>query len=74
MKKILFLLLLSTTAMAQDKPKQDSTIQITLKLDEFRALLLVIDQNIDSKKLSKEVLEFLQKNTKLLQPADKPKQ
>ena len=72
MKKILFLLLLSTTAMAQDKPKQDSTIQITLKLDEFR--LLVIDQNIDSKKLSKEVLEFLQKNTKLLQPADKPKQ
>ena len=62
------------TIQAQDVPvKQDTTIAVQMKLDQFRALLMAIDQNIDSKKVSKEILEFLQKNARLVQPADKPK-
>lgn len=33
-----------------------------------------IEQNIDSKKVSKELLEFIQKNARVMQPADKPKE
>lgn len=79
MKKLLVLLLVlvTLTASAQDKQPKDSTIQITVSLNDFRALMVVIDQNIDSKKTSKELLEFLQRNAKLLapsvDPADKPK-
>lgn len=80
MKKLLTLLLVlvTLTATAQNKPEpKDSTIQVTVSLNEFRALLAVIDASIDSKKTSKELLEFLQKNAKLLtppvDPADKPK-
>lgn len=78
MKKLLTLLfvLVTLSAAAQDKPK-DSTIQVTVSLNDFRALLAVIDASIDSKKTSKELLEFLQKNAKLLtpptDPVDKPK-
>ena len=49
--------------------KQDTTIVITMPLDQFRAVLYTIDSNIDSKKVSKELLEFLQKNA-----AIKPKE
>lgn len=79
MKKLLALLLVlvTLTASAQDKQPKDSIIQITVSLNDFRALMVVIDQSIDSKKTSKELLEFLQKNAKLLtppvEPADKPK-
>lgn len=78
MKKLLtsLLILATLTVNAQDKAK-DSTIQITVSLNDFRALLSVIDANIDSKKTSKELLEFLQKSAKLVtptvDPADKPK-
>jgi len=76
MKKIIivFLILSAFTLQAQDVPvKQDTVIAVQMKLDQFKALLIAIDQNIDSKKISKEILTFLQQNAKMVQPADKPK-
>lgn len=76
MKKAIFSLVLIASALftsAQEKPKQDTTIQITVSLNDFRALLYGIDVNIDSKKASKEIIDFLQKNARIVQPADKPK-
>jgi len=77
MKRLaLIFLLAATTAVAQDKPKQDTTVQLTMPLNSFRVLLYSIDVNIDSKKLSKELSEFLQKSARIVppaQPADKPK-
>ena len=79
MKKVLTSLsiLLCFGAQAQTAPAKDSTIQINLPINQYRALLFTIDANIDSKKVSKELLEFLQQNAKLLtppaDPADKPK-
>lgn len=75
----LSLILVSILAISQDKPKDapakaDTTIAIQMKLDQFNALLYTIDANIDSKKVSKELLEFLQKSAQIVQPADKPKQ
>ena len=68
------LILSAFTIQAQDVPvKQDTTIAVQMKLDQFKALLMAIDQNIDSKKISKEILTFLQQNAKMVQPADKPK-
>lgn len=58
----------------QKKPaKQDTIVTVTVNIDQFRALLYTIDSNIDSKKTSKEILDFLQKSAKL-QVADKPKE
>lgn len=76
MKKVLIILLLITgVALAQEpKAKQDTIIQVTMKLDQFRAVLITIDQNIDSKRVSKELLEFLQKSAQMVQPSDKPKE
>lgn len=66
--------LLSIVAFAQEpKAKQDTTVQITLTLSQFKALLGAIDANVDSKKVSLELLKFIQENTKMVQPADKPK-
>lgn len=75
----LSLILVSILAFSQDKPKvepakADTTIAIQMKLDQFKALLYTIDASIDSKKVSKELLEFLQKSAQIVQPADKPKQ
>ena len=70
MKKITFILLLlvaSFTSQAQS----DTTIQIKLELNQFKQLLYVLDQAIDSKKLSKEIQELLTKNASIL---DKPKE
>ena len=73
--------LLSLGASAQDlkdakvvgfQPKQDTTIRVDLPIDQFRALLYTIDQNIDSKKVSSELLAFIQKNAQMV--ADKPKE
>lgn len=73
MKKVLVFaaLIISLSASGQ---KKDTTIQITVSIDQLRALLLMIDQNVDSKKVSKELIDFLQKNAQILQPAIKPKQ
>lgn len=65
--------LIAAFAFAQEPVKKDTTIQITLNINQFRVLLSTIDQNIDSKKLSKELLEFLQKSAQIVQPSDKPK-
>lgn len=59
-------LLLSVTA--QDKQPKDTTIAVTLNINQFRALLAVIDLNIDSKKTSKELLDFLQQNARIINP------
>ena len=76
MRKLIFTLLicLPLALMAQsDTTKIDTTIQIKMNINQFRGLLYAIDQNIDSKKVSKELLEFLQKSAQMVQPADKPK-
>lgn len=52
---------------------KDTTISVQMNINQFRALLYTVDQNIDSKKVSKEILEFLQKSAIIVQPADKPK-
>jgi len=70
MKKTIFIALLlvaSFTSQAQ----ADTTIQIKLELNQFKQLLYVLDQAIDSKKLSKEIQELLTKNATIL---DKPKE
>jgi hypothetical protein len=74
MKKMIVLgaILFSLSANAQKESTiKDTTIQITLSLNEYRAIMSAIDSNIDSKKISKEILEFIAKNTQLV--ADKPK-
>jgi len=73
MKKTIFttvLLFVAAFSFAQKdsvKAKQDTTIQISMSLDQFRLLLYSIDQNIDSKKVSKDLLEFLQKSAAIKQ-------
>lgn len=73
----LFACLIVAFAFAQEPKKepvkQDTIIQITLKLSDYKNLLGIIDANIDSKKLSKDLIEFIAKNAQIVQPADKPK-
>lgn len=68
MKYLLFAALLFSTTVKAQEPK-DTTIAVTLSLNQFRALLATIDANIDSKRASKELIEFLQQNAKMIQPA-----
>lgn len=73
MKKTILVLLItaiSITVNAQDK--KDTTVQTTMTLNEYRALMNTIDQNIDSKTLTKQIMEFFQKRTQIV--ADKPKE
>jgi hypothetical protein len=84
MKKITMVLAAITftiAAMAQAKNdtvkglvsvKTDTTIQVVMSLDQFRTLLYAIDSNIDSKKISKDLLQFLQQYARLIE-AEKPK-
>lgn len=72
MKKLLTTTALFVALLSQAQEKQDTTIAMTVNINEFRAILYAIDQNIDSKKVSKELLEFIQKNSKMV--ADKPKE
>jgi len=74
----LSLILVSILAFSQEPVKKettpkDTTVAVQMNINQFRALLYAIDQNIDSKKISKELLEFLQKTAHIVQPADKPK-
>ena len=62
-----------TKPVEQPKAIQDTLINIEITLPQMRALFATIDQNVDSKKVSKEILTFLQQNAKMVQPADKPK-
>ena len=79
MKKIFTILTiaiaLSFSVNAQEKKeheKKDTTISVQMSLSDFRIVLSTIDQNIDSKKISSGLLEFLQKNASIV--ADKPKE
>ena len=72
------ILFIASLGMAQAKKDstvavKDTTISVQMNINQFRGLLYAIDQNIDSKKISKELLEFLQKSAQIVQPADKPK-
>ena len=69
MKKLILMIIAVFITALSFGQKQDTTIFITMPLDQFRAVLYTIDSNIDSKKVSKELLEFLQKNA-----AIKPKE
>jgi len=76
MKKAIVLgaVLFSLSSNAQQKESKviDTTIKITFSINEYRAVMSTIDSNIDSKKLSKDLLEFIAKRAELI--ADKPKQ
>ena len=65
MKKLLLAALLYGTSL---QAQNDSTVQVTMPINQFRALLATIDANIDSKRASKELIEFLQQNARLVQP------
>ena len=75
MKKTLILgaILFSLSSNAQQKESKiiDTTIQVNFSLNEYKALLSVLESNIDSKKLTKELIDFL--NSKVQIIADKPK-
>jgi len=74
MKKTITILIAAfICVMSFGQTKQDTTIVITMPLDQFRALLYTIDQNIDSKKVSKELLEFLQKSAAIKPKEEQPK-
>jgi len=68
MKGLILGLLISLSATAQSK---DTTIQITMSIQDYRAVLSTIDNNIDSKKVTKDLILFLQRSSKIV--ADKPK-
>lgn len=72
MKKLLTTTALFIALSSQAQKTQDTTIAMTVNINEYRAILYTIDQNIDSKKISKELLDFIQKNSKIV--ADKPKE
>ena len=73
MKKLIIAsaLLLSLSVNAQTKEAKDTTVQVTMTLEQFKAVVATIDKNIDSKSVSNGLLEFLYKNTQIV--ADKPK-
>lgn len=58
MKKTILSILIICSLGASAQAKKDTTVQMTLK--EAQSLMAVIDQNIDSKKLTKEIWEFIQ--------------
>lgn len=73
---VLFIVSLGMTQTKKDSTVsvKDTTISVQMNINQFRALLGAIDANIDSKKVSKELLEFLQKSAQIVQPKDKPKE
>lgn len=50
---------------AVPEAKKDTIVQMFMHINQYRALLYKIDVNIDSKKETKEVLEFLQKSASI---------
>ena len=71
MKKAIFIAAIFIAATSQAQEKKDTTIQVKMSINDFRVILGSIDQNIDSKKLSNGLIDFLQKNASIV--ADKPK-
>lgn len=83
MKKAMLFLAFTIVTMASFAQAKDTTapkqiqqtdsVAIKITAGELQALLTAINSNVDSKKASQEILDFLQKKAVLLQPADKPK-
>ena len=46
--------------------KKDTTIQISMPIEQFRGLIGSIDATIDSKKASKEIIDFLIKSAAIV--------
>ena len=74
----LFACLIAVFVFSQEKSKdtpakKDTTVSVQMNINQFRQLLFAIDQNVDSKKATKELLEFLQKSAQIVQPVEKPK-
>lgn len=46
--------------------KKDTTIQISMPIEQFRGLIGGIDASIDSKKASKEIIDFLIKSAAIV--------
>jgi len=66
---------LDTTHSNAKNLQPDSTVQLTMSLNDFRAVLMEIDKNVDSKTVTNRLLQFLQKSARLLNSeSDKPKQ
>lgn len=62
MKKVLTVIafIISMNAAAQkDDKKKDSVVVITITREEVNNLIKVIDANVDSKRTSKEIVDFL---------------
>jgi hypothetical protein len=72
MKKVFIAVAILFSLSASAQEKKDTTIEIKLSIDQYRAIMYTIDANIDSKKISKELLEFIAKNASIV--ADKPKE
>lgn len=67
MKKLLLAAAIFAAINVQAQTK-DTTVQITLNINQLRAVLAAIDANIDSKRASKELIDFLQQNAKIVNP------
>lgn len=69
MKKIITtaLIICSLGAAAQKEKPKDSVVVITLTREQLQALITTIDINVDSKKTSKDIIDFMIKNA-VLQP------
>ena len=67
MKKLLLAAAIFAAINVQSQTK-DTTVQITLNINQLRAVLAAIDANIDSKRASKELIDFLQQNAKIVNP------
>ena len=67
MKYILLASLLFSSSIKAQEAK-DTTIAVTISINQFRALLATIDANIDSKRASKELIDFLQQNARIINP------
>lgn len=77
MKKIILAIMVcvSLNAMAQkdgSKPK-DSVVRIEIPREQWVDFINTIDQNIDSKKTSKALIDFIVKNAALVPKEEKKK-
>ena len=73
MKKLLVIItffcfsnLSAQTKQPDIKIINDTTIQIILNINEYRSLLSAIDEQIDSKKITKEIIMFIQQRARIM--------
>ena len=56
------------------KQPVDTLVQTTWRLNDLRSFINAIERSVDSKSLSREMIDMLSRNSQILQPADKPKE